>query len=189
MLAKKLGLAAALTAVFLLAPTIAAQAGQWPHERDGVVLGFNLGAGTAGVNFSGYDSDREGGLAGAGRVGYAFTPELAVGLEGNFWTKEVDNETWTFNVGAATLTYYPGAKGFFLRGGVGVGTMEFSTDQGGVTLSASDDGFGFLLGTGYEWRLARKFALGPEVDYSYAKVSDDISLNYVNFTVGLNWYF
>ena len=42
--------------------------------------------------------------------------------------------------------------------------MEFETQQSAVTFSASDDGFGFLLGTGYEWRLARKFALGPEVD-------------------------
>ena len=188
MLGKKLGLSA-LTAILLLAPAFAAQAGQWPHERDGVVLGFNLGAGTAAVNAAGYDSEREGGLAGNGRIGYAFSPELAVGLEGNFWTKKVDSETWTFNVGAATLTYYPGAQGFFVRGGLGGGSMEFETEQNGVTFSASDDGFGFLLGAGYEWRLARKFALGPEIDYSYAKVSDDLSLNYVNFTLGLNWYF
>jgi opacity protein-like surface antigen len=188
MLAKPLGLTA-LIAVLILAPAGPAQAGHWPHERDGVVLGFNLGAGTAGINFTGVDSDREGGLAGGLRVGYVFTPELAVGLDGTFWTKEVNDETWTFNVGTAALTYYPGAKGFFVRGGIGVGSMEFSTEESGVTFSASDDGFGFLLGTGYEWRLTRKFAMGPEVDYSYAKVSDDISLNYVNFTVGLNWYF
>lgn len=188
MFAKTLG-CIALIAVLILAPAGVAQAGQWAHERDGVVLGFNLGAGTAGINFTGVDSDREGGLAGGLRVAYAFTPELAVGLEGNFWTKEVDNQTWTFSVGAAALTYYPGAKGFFVRGGIGGGSMEFETEQGGVTYSASDDGFGFLVGAGYEWRLARKFALGPEVDYSYAKISDDISLNYVNFTVGLNWYF
>jgi len=180
---------AVLTAILTLATTSVAQAGSHPHERDGVLLGFNLGAGTAGVNFTGVDSDREGGFAGGLRVGYAFTPELAVGLDGTFWSKEVDNETWSFDVGAASLTYYPGAGGFFVRGGVGVGTMEFKTESGGVTFSASDDGFGFLLGTGYEWRLSQKFALGPEIDYSYAKVSDDISLNFVNFTAGLNWYF
>ena len=36
--------------------------------------------------------------------------------------------------------------------------------------------------------LAKKLGLS-EIDYSYAKVSDDLSLNYVNFTLGLNWYF
>ena len=188
MLARTVGLTA-LIVTLTLVPAIPAQAGQWAHERDGIVLGFGLGAGTAGVNVTDVDSDREGGLAGGLRIGYAFTPELAVGLDGTFWTKEVDNETWSFSVGAAALTYYPGAKGFFVRGGVGVGTMEFETEQGGVTYSASDDGIGFLLGAGYEWRLTRKFALGPQVDYSYAKVNDDISLSYVNVTVGLNWYF
>ena len=188
MLAKNIGLAA-LTAALALGSAGIAQAGPWPHERDGVVLGFNLGAGTAGVNVTGVDSGREGGFAAGFRVGYAFTPELAVGLDGTYWSKDVDNETWTFDVGGASLTYYPGAKGFFVRGGIGAGSAEYATESGGVTFTASDDGFGFLLGTGYEWRLTRKFALGPEVDYSYAKVSNDFSLNYVNFTVGLNWYF
>ena len=194
MFAKTLGRIALLSILSILAFLVlasggVAQAGQWPHERDGIVLGFGLGAGTGGLDYTGISSDREGGLAGGLRLGYVFTPEVAAGIEGTFWTKEVDGETWTFDVGAATLTCYPGAKGFFVRGGIGVGTLEFETEQGGVTYSASDDGFGFLLGAGYEWRLTRKFALGPAVDYSYAKVSDDISLNFINFTVGLNWYF
>jgi hypothetical protein len=50
-------------------------------------------------------------------------------------------------------------------------------------------GFGFLVGTGYEWRLGRKFALGPQFDYAYSKVNDNLSMNYFNFTMGLNWYF
>jgi len=176
-------------AVLALFSTGAALAGSHPHERDGMILGFNLGGGSAGISASGFDSDREGGLGGNFRVGYAFSPQAAAGLEGNMWTKEVDNETWTFSMGAAALTYYPGATGFFVRGGVGVGTAEYSLDQGGITYSASDDGIGFLLGTGYEWRLGRKFALGPQFDYSYSKVSDDYSINYFNFTMGLNWYF
>ena len=160
-----------------------------PHERDGVVLGFNLGGGTAGVNFSGYETDREGGFAGNVRVGYAFHPELAAGFEGNLWSKDVDNETWDFSVAALALTYYPGAKGFFVRGGLGISTIEVTSESNGVTYSASDSGFGFLLAGGYEWRLSRKFALGPQVDYGYGKVNDETSMNYVNFTAGLNWYF
>src|SRR6185503_14193601 len=162
MFAKTLG-RIALIAILLLAVSVVAQACQWPHERDGIVLGFGLGAGTGGLDYTGISSDREGGFAGGLRLGYGFTPELAAGIEGTFWTKEVDGQTWTFDVGAATLTCYPGAKGFFVRGGIGVGTLEFETEQAGVTYSASDDGFGFLLGAGYEWRLTRKFALGPAV--------------------------
>ncbi len=172
---------------FLTAST--ARAGSYPHERDGVVLGFNLGGGSAGINVTGLDSNREGGFGGNFRVGYAFSPQVAAGLEGNMWTKNVDNETWTFSVGGPALTYYPGGTGFFVRGGVGVGTVDYSFDQGGVTISSSDDGFGFLVATGYEWRLGHKFALGPEFDYAHARVNDDLSMNYFNFTMGLNWYF
>lgn len=174
-------------AAFAMVP--GAHAGAWPHERDGFILGFNLGAGSAGINLGNVDSDRESGLAGNGRVGYALSPEFALGLEGNFWTREVDGETWTFRVGAITATYYPGAKNFYVRGGLGGGSMEYSVDSGGFTLTASDEGFGFLLATGYEWRLTRRFALGPQIEYSYGNIDDDLSMNYVNFTAGLNWYF
>jgi hypothetical protein len=177
----------ALVSLFLAPPTTAEAS--WPHERDGVVLGFNVGAGSGGVNLSGIDSDRESGFGGNFRVGYAFTPQIAAGIEGNGWTKEVDNETWTFNVTTLALTYYPGAGGFFVRGGVGVGSVEYGLESGGVSYSASDDGFGFLLAAGYEWRLTRRFALGPEFDYGYGNVNDDLSMNYWNVTAGLNWYF
>jgi outer membrane protein with beta-barrel domain len=175
-------------ALLTLCSAPAAFAG-WPHERDGAFLGFNLGGGSAGIDVPGVETNREGGLGGNFRVGYAFSPQFAAGLEGNMWTKDVDNETWTFSVGGAALTYFPGATGFFLRGGIGVGTVDYSFDQGGITYSSSDDGFGFLVGTGYEWRLSRKFALGPQFDYSHAKVNDNLSMNYFNFTVGANWYF
>jgi len=45
---------------FFIAST--ARAGSYPHERDGVVLGFNLGGGSAGINVTGLDSNREGGF-------------------------------------------------------------------------------------------------------------------------------
>src|SRR6185369_3634037 len=50
MFAKTLG-RIALIAILLLAVSGVAQAGQWPHERDGIVLGFGLGAGTGGLDY------------------------------------------------------------------------------------------------------------------------------------------
>src|SRR6267142_2731676 len=119
MLARTLAVPLSVALLILISAT-AAVAGSYPHER-------------------------EGGFGGNFRVGYAFSPQVAAGLEGNMWTKSVNNETWTFSVGGPALTYYPGGTGFFVRGGVGVGTVDYSLDQGGVTLSASDDGFGFLV--------------------------------------------
>lgn len=172
----------------LLLPALAA-AGQWPHERDGVLLGLNLGGGSAGVTVDSFDSDRETGAAASGRIAYAFDPQWAVGLEGNVWTKKVDNQTWTFSVGGVAATFYPGGSGFFVRGGIGSGRVELEVDTGSVQVTASDNGFGFLVGAGYEWRLTRKFALGPEISYAYADIADGFTLNYINTTVGLNWYF
>ena len=167
------------------APAMAAA----PHERDGIVLGFNLGAGSGGVNVEGIDSERESGFGGNLRVAYAFTPQVAAGIEGSVWSRVVDDETWSFGVTALALTYYPGAGGFFVRGGIGVGSVEYGLESGGVNFSASDDGFGFLVATGYEWRLTRRFALGPQFEYGHGKVNDDLSMNYWNVTAGLNWYF
>jgi hypothetical protein len=172
----------------LLVPALAG-AGKWPHERDGWLLGLNLGGGTAGVNFSSVDTEREGGGAGNFRVGYAFQNQFAVGLEGSAWTKNENDQTVTFSFGGPAFTYYPGSQGFYVRGAIGAGTAKWEAESGGVTYSVSDTGFGAHGGMGYEFRLARKFALGPQVDFSYAKVNDDLSVNYWNFTVGGNWYF
>jgi len=166
-----------------------ALAGAWPHDRDGWTLGLNLGGGTAGVNFSGFDTNREGGAAGNFRVGYAFQNQFAVGLEGAAWTKNENDQTVTFSFGGPAFTFYPGSQGFYLRGGIGVGTAKWEAQDGGVTYSVSDNGFGVLGAMGYEFRLARKFALGPQVDFNYAKVNDDLSVNYWNFTLGGSWYF
>lgn len=174
--------------LFVVAPGMAL-AGAWPNERDGWTIGLNLGGGTAGVNVSGFNSDRETGGAGNFRVGYAFQNQYAVGLEGNGWTKKVDNETWSFGFGGPSFTFYPGSQGFYVRGAVGVGSVKYEAKSGSVTLSASDNGFGVLGGMGYEFRLARKFALGPQVDFSYARIDEDLSINYWNFTLGGNFYF
>jgi outer membrane protein with beta-barrel domain len=182
------GFVAALFVLSLLTPS-SALAGKWPHERNGFMLGLNAGGGTAGLSVGNFDSDREGGTAGNFRAGYAVDPQFVLGLEGNVWTKKVDNETWTFSVGGAALTYYPGAGGFFVRGGVGVGNTEYSVENGNVTVTASDDGLGLLGAMGYEWRLTRRFALGPQVDFGWMDVGNDVKANYFNFTVGANWYF
>lgn len=161
----------------------------WEHERDGVVLGFNIGGGSAGLEVDNVgDSDRESGAAGSFRFGYAFRPEWAVGLESNAWTKEIDDETWTFSVAALGFTYYPNAAGFFLRGGIGFGSISAESDEGNFTVRYEDNGIGILGGLGYEWRLTRRFALGPQVDFGYTDVGEGVSANYVNFTAGFNWY-
>jgi len=174
-----------LSAVLL--PALAA-AETHPQTREGWLIGFGVGGGSAGISADGASSDREGGFAASFRAGYAFQPQLSVELDSNGWSKEQDGTTTTFSVGTAAINYYPGAQGIVLRGGVGFGSADVSTQVGSVTLSGSESGFGFLLGAGYEFRVRRTFAIGPQVDFGWMTL-DAFDANYVNVGIGFNWYF
>lgn len=175
-------------AAMLLVPAVAG-AGEWGHNRDGWMLGLGIGGGSAGLEVDGLgSSDREGGGAGLFRVGYVIQPQFGIGLESSAWSKEVDGDRLTFSVTTAAASYYPGAGSFFLRGGVGVANGEFSTHSGSTTVKTSESGVGFLVGAGTEWRLARSFALGPEVTYSYGSF-DGFNTNYFTGALQATWYF
>jgi hypothetical protein len=175
----------AIAALIFSLPGVAA-AGKWPQTRQGWTLGLGVGGGSAAPE----GEERKGGAAASFRVGYVFTPQLGAGLESNAWSADVDGDTWTFSVSAAALTFYPAPEqGFFLRGGVGVGsvTVDLGSSFFGST-HVSEQGFGVTGGAGYEWRVARTVALAPQVDFSYVSVND-LTANYVNGSLQINWYF
>ena len=97
----------------------------------GWFLGGNIGLGTADINVTGESTDRESGGAGNFRVGYAFQPAWTVGGEASVWTKKVDDVTWTFSVVSGSVTWFPNAEGFFVRGGIGVGKVEAQVSGSG----------------------------------------------------------
>ena len=176
----------ALTVILMAAP---ASAGSWPNERDGFMIGFNLGGGNATVRPEGGAEYSEGGAAAAFRLGWAFNNQFVIGLESNAWAGQSDIGTdLTLSTYLLNFTWYPGAKGWFLRAGFGGGTREHSGTFAGQTVSISDSGGGFGLGAGHEWRLTRKFALGMAFDF-VAMDLDEEDFDYLNFTVQFNWYF
>ncbi len=174
--------------VALLGPLAAHAAGPWPQTRQGWYVGFGLGGGGAALHADGTSTSREGAFSGNFRGGYVFNPELALGLESNAWTKEMDGATWTLSVGTAAVTYFPGAQGFYLRGGIGLGTAEVEQQFGNVSVTGSESGFGLTGGLGYEFRVLRTFALAPQVDYSWTTL-DDFDFDYVMGALQFNWYF
>jgi len=179
-----------LFAVVLVAlglPSLAT-AGTYEHQRQGWLIGLGLGGGAAQVTTDAGNSDREGGFCGSLRVGYAFRPDLSLELNSNTWIKEEGGSTLSFSVGAVSLNYYPGASGLVLRGGVGVGSVDLTTSIGSTTISASESGLGLTAGAGYEIRVTRRFAIGPQVDYSWTH-QQDFDTNHIMGTLGLNWYF
>lgn len=139
------------------------------------------------MDVDGESSDRSTGGAGSIRIGYAVSPQVVLGFDGNGWTRDSDGVRQTFSVGGVGATWYPQENGFWLKAIAGVGRAEFRTNIFGVDVEASDTGGAFALGTGYEWRLARSFAVGPALDFARASF-DGGSADWVNFSVGLNWY-
>lgn len=189
---------AAISLIAVLGFSGAAFADPYAQDRHGFMMGANLGGGTAAVSASGsggsVSSSREAGVAGNFRFGWGVTPYLSLGLESNAWSKTESGTTVAFTVSALTATYYPNpAQGFYLRAGVGGSSQRLRVDQGGGLFGeASQTGFGFTGGTGYEMRLGRKWSLGPSLDYGYSSVDvngGSLSANYVNFSAAFNWYF
>jgi opacity protein-like surface antigen len=190
-------LAAALLAAVAFADVAPARAGSHPHDRQGLLLGFNLGLGVAMVEWDEsdqhYETDSEWGGAGGVRIGYAFNEQFALTFEGNGWARDYDEGEITLSSALVKFTWYPSGGGFFARAGVGGGRANVKYELTNPDLSWEEEGPSFSLGLGYEWRLARTFALGTALDYTAFTIDDfgrasDVSVGYTGITVQLNWY-
>jgi len=182
------GRVAIAVATLLVSVTFAsaALAAMHPNTRDGWFIGLGVGGGSAGLTGNGASSDREMGSAGSLRAGYMLNPKWAIGFESNIWFKTIDGVEWTFGTYAFGVSVFP-AEGLVLRAAVGAGDAEAAFSQGSSTVTATENGFGLTAGAAYEFRIARTFALGPQVDYSLVNL-DSFDVNYVNFGVQVNWY-
>jgi hypothetical protein len=79
--------------------------------------------------------------------------------------------------------FYPSAQGgFFLKGGLGLSTIE--VEFGGF--SVEESGVGLTLGLGYDARVARGFALTPYFDI-LASSFDGVGFNQVAFGLAFTW--
>jgi hypothetical protein len=153
-----------------------------PHARPGLFLGLGLGAGSAAETSGGTSSARESGTGGSFRLGYAFNPKFAFGLENNSWFKVGDGGAVTLGTVNAAVTCFP-AEGLVLRAGVGGGYVGAAGDGLG-----GEAGSGWTAGAAYEFRIARSFAIGPQFDYSHVSLQT-VDENYMNLGLSMNWYF
>lgn len=174
--------------VLTLATAATAVAATYPHNHNGWSIGLGLGGGTAGLSVDGAgDSDREGGVTGNFRLGYPLNEKVSLALESNAWTKSEDDATVTFSATTFGAAFFP-SEGLVLRGGLGFGNSRFSAEIGNTTVSTTETGFGVNGGIGYEFRVARTFAVGPQADFGYASF-DGGSANWFGIGVQGTWYF
>jgi hypothetical protein len=183
-----IALTAALLALVAGAPAaVAADRGGVAHEvyREGFLIGFSLGAGDLGP-----DPCRDCGLGVGGdfHIGAMASREVAVMLEGSFVTRD-DVTHGLFGV-AAQLWPDPAGR-FWLKGGIGVGSLD---DDNDTFIDPLDTGhtnnhvyptvFG---GAGVEVVRSGRFTIDIQArgaaTFQHGDTGHSVSLN-----VGLNWY-
>ena len=171
----KLLLAMGAAIVLIPAPTASAQRRRGlvdvsdRHQRHGAWLTFGLGAGRESFKFSnlpgGYSNEitkPSFWLAAGGTV----NPHLRVGGEINAWVNQFNEAgeqiTESLVSGLLTGQVFPIRDlGLFAKGGVGI-SRSGSDVQGGF--GSGETGFAYLIGAGYELRLARNFFLVPSLN-------------------------
>lgn len=173
----RFALLAALTAV-CAAPASALDLGG--HDRDGVVIGVNLGAGWNKVEtkFEGTDlsTDYMSTFTGGLRVGWARSDYLVGSLGVYGWKRSYYQQYTPFTVTdfnfLAELSWYPRGEGFWIKGGVGGGTFDVTITTPAAKTTHQAGGWSYTIGAGYEIRVSDGAALGLAYDLRYLDAGD-----------------
>jgi hypothetical protein len=139
---------------FVAAPLLAHA--QNAQVRDGFWFSGGLGYGSFGCQDCG---SRTGGMSGGLSLGGTISPRFLVGVGSDAWTKSEQGATLTVGTLDARVRFYPSATGgFFVTGGLGIGTIKGSVAGFG---SATENGIGTLVGIGYDYRIAKNTSITP----------------------------
>ncbi len=175
---------AVLAAALVLATNAEpAQAQSRPQTREGFFIGFGFGWGSLGC--SDCSGERESGLSGYFKLGAAVNQRVLLGFESNGWFKEQSGVTLSQGNGSAVIYLYPNPEsGFFIKGGIGLATLNLDVSGFG---SDNVTGFGLVGGLGYDARVGRNFSLTPFGNFVYGSF-DGGSTNVIQAGIGLTWH-
>jgi hypothetical protein len=158
-------------------PQVASAQGH-AQTRQGFWFNGGLGYGSLGCQDCG---SREGGLSGGLALGGSLSQKVLLGAGTNAWTKSENGATLTVGTLTALIRFYPSATGgFFLLGGLGVGTIHAEVSGFG----ASENGVGALVGLGYDIRVGQNVSLTPYWN-GFAMSSDDSDANVGQIGLGV----
>ena len=149
--------ALALAAITLsLAGSALAQQPRQPLLRHGFWFSGGLGYGSLGCQDC---SGRTGSVSGNISLGGTLSQRVLLGVSTNGWTKSESGSTLTVGTLTAAIRFYPSpVGGFFLTGGLGLGTVSAGISGLG---SGSQTGAAALLGLGYDIAMSRNVSLTP----------------------------
>lgn len=175
----------------LLTPALAVA--QHPQTREGFGISLGLGAGSAGF-CNDCDELASTELSGYLRLGGYLNPSVFLAAESNGWVSggTTGYDAPTLGAIMAIVQWYPMAEnGLYLKGGLGYSYAS-------VTSDLSTGGFAGSIGAGYDFRLARNFALTPYLNYlkqfggNYSYLGTDYGLDanvhLFQFGLGFTWF-
>ncbi len=193
-------IAVVLTTLMILSGLLAAGTALADEDNHrGLFIGINAGFGDSSVGYKigsrSIFTDSEDGAMGGLRFGYAFSPKIALSLEGagiGQCDRDTDDEGTGWGVGVLAATWHPCGKGFFVRAGLGGGGGTFDHPVTGEKTTVEDRGAA-LFSLGYDWYIGDRTSLGISfdniaIDAGGATWFDEDSLIGSGFTLQFNWY-
>ncbi len=151
------------------------------HDRDGTVVGLNMGAGWSKVAFKGLDgstseTNSEGDFTGGLSVGWARSDHLMASIGFSGWKSSFAQDltpatvrTYNFMLDVA---WFPRGEGFWVRGGAGLGMLDVSAVLPAERITYQESGFAWTAGAGYELRLSDSTAFGLAYDYREVRIGE-----------------
>ena len=171
------------------------------HDRDGTVIGIDLGAGWNKLRFEDNGVGRETGtevdFSGGFTVGWARDDHLLGSLGFYGWKEgyrydyyDLTARTYSF---LAEVAWFPRGQGFWIKGGAGWGILDFSQVTLANRITVQHGGFTWVAGAGYEFRVSDQTALGVAYDYRYLTINEfgafrNVELPSQNLFLSLRFY-
>lgn len=149
------------------------------QTREGFWLNGGFGFGSLGcVSCDGHVSGASSGLS----LGGTLNDRLLLGFGTTGWYRSKDGVALNAGTLDARLRFYPStASGFFLTGGVGLGTIRVAANGSG---SERETGVGFVLGLGWDVRIRQNMSLTPFWNGSAVRTSN-ADANFGQFGLGI----
>ena len=153
------------------------------HDRDGTVVGLNFGCGWNKLKYdtSGGESetDTDTAFTGGLSIGWARNDNLigSIGIYG--WKESLYQgitpvSVSTFNF-LAEVSWFPRGEGFWIKGGIGGGTLDVYAVFPLSTVNFQEGGWAYTAGAGYEFRVSDGTAIGIAYDYRTISTGDSDS--------------
>lgn len=156
---------------------------QYDRPPGSIFAAVHLGAGwgQASLEASGQpvaESGAQGGAFWGFRVGRALSEIAVLGVDYFAYSsvqdqpKDLDRVESEFWVIGPSMSWYPGTGGFYLKGLVGWGGVNFRLQDGDQTAVAEEKGLGLIGSIGYEIPINVRLSLGAQVDYVWMSVDE-----------------